>query len=419
MKKVLCILIAFAALTFGCKKSKQPTGPELTTTAATTVTANGAQTGGNITSDGGMSVTKRGIVWATHTSPALSDSLTSNGTGTGPFTTSLMTLFANTTYYIRAYAINSVATTYGNEITFTTAKGAPGVKTTTATAVDATSGIAAGGGNVVTDGGAPVTARGVVYSTTPHPTIASSLTSDGTGTGAFTSSMGPFTANKTYYYRAYATNSYGTSYGAELTLGSGNTATVTDYDGNVYGTVTIGTQTWMTSNLKVIHYQNGDPITDGSGASFNFNGATVGVFTYPNGDINNNGLYGKLYNGYAVEDTRNIAPVGWHVPTDAEWQTLEVFEGMAPTDAAVNGYRGTIGAKLTVGGSSGLGLQNAGYLLPSGTYSSFGTAGLYASNTTTVAPSFFFRGFNVQASNPTTIYRAASLYIVSVRCVKN
>jgi len=97
--------------------------------------------------------------------------------------------------------------------------------------------------------------------------------------------------------------------------------TVTDIDGNVYKIVKIGLQWWMAENLKVTHYRNGDAIPnvtdDGTWASF----ATGAYCSYDNAD-SNIATYGLLYNWYAVDDNRNIAPSGWHVPTDDEWQTL-------------------------------------------------------------------------------------------------
>ena len=103
--------------------------------------------------------------------------------------------------------------------------------------------------------------------------------------------------------------------------------TVTDIDGNVYQTITIGDQVWMLENLKVTHYRNGDPIPnvtdDGTWA-----GLTTGAYCeYYNDNFEDVATYGRLYNWFAVADSRNIAPEGWHVPTDAEWQTLVDYLG--------------------------------------------------------------------------------------------
>jgi uncharacterized protein (TIGR02145 family) len=103
-------------------------------------------------------------------------------------------------------------------------------------------------------------------------------------------------------------------------------ATVTDYDGNVYQTVLIGGQCWMMDNLKVTHYRNGDPINHVVDY-YLWGGLTVGAYCNFGNDEGNVAIYGRLYNGYAMNDSRGIAPEGWHVPSDAEWQTLVDYLG--------------------------------------------------------------------------------------------
>jgi len=110
-----------------------------------------------------------------------------------------------------------------------------------------------------------------------------------------------------------------------------NQETLTDIDGNVYKTVTIGTQTWMAENLKVTHYRNGDPIkyvTDNAEWALNYNDFNgFSAYCWYNNDIANKDVYGALYNGYTVFDSRNIAIQGWHVPTADEWRTLINYLG--------------------------------------------------------------------------------------------
>ena len=111
------------------------------------------------------------------------------------------------------------------------------------------------------------------------------------------------------------------------------TGTMTDYDGNVYQTVKIGDQWWMAENLRVTHYKNGYAIplvmdaTDWTLLRHDDDGNGVGAYCYYNNDINNVSTYGLLYNWYAVAHSRGLAPDGWHVPTDAEWRTLETTLG--------------------------------------------------------------------------------------------
>jgi uncharacterized protein (TIGR02145 family) len=116
--------------------------------------------------------------------------------------------------------------------------------------------------------------------------------------------------------------------------------TVTDIDGNVYQTVKIGDQWWMAENLKVTHYQNGDSIRNVTSDSEWSRLSTGAYCTYGN-NTNNTVTYGRLYNWYAVNDNRNIAPAGWHIPTDEEWKQLKMDLGMSQTEADNWGWCGT------------------------------------------------------------------------------
>ncbi|HSN50519.1 MAG TPA: FISUMP domain-containing protein, partial [Bacteroidales bacterium] len=188
--------------------------PELTTVAVTGVTSTGAVSGGNITKDGGVEVTARGICWAATANPTVSDTKTTNGSGTGSFTANITGLTPGASYHVRAYATNSVGTAYGNDIPFTASAVTPTLTTTAITSPARTTAVS--GGNITNNGGAPVTARGVCWSTSSGPLATGSHTSDGTGNGTFTSNITGLTPATTYYVRAYATNTAGTAYGNEL-----------------------------------------------------------------------------------------------------------------------------------------------------------------------------------------------------------
>ena len=149
--------------------------------------------------------------------------------------------------------MNSVGTAYGNNDSLTTLT-TPTLTTTTPSSITVTA--ASSGGNITSNGGAAVTARGVCWNTSTNPTTANSITSNGTGNGTFTSNITGLVANTTYYVRAYATNSVGTAYGNQDTIKT-YTGTVTDCDGNIYYTITIGTQVWMAENLRTTHYRTG------------------------------------------------------------------------------------------------------------------------------------------------------------------
>ena len=98
-----------------------------------------------------------------------------------------------------------------------------------------------------------------------------------------------------------------------------------DYDGNSYSTVKIGNQTWMAENLRTTSYRNGNPITNITNPNEWDGNFSLGAWAHYNNDSQNENPYGKLYNGYAISG--NVCPVGWHVPTDAEWTELSDFLG--------------------------------------------------------------------------------------------
>ena len=155
-----------------------------------------------------------------------------------------------------------------------------------------------------------------------------SKTTDGSGTGTFTSSITGLTAGTTYYVRAYATNSAGTGYGNDIsfTTQQGGVGNVTDDDGNVYHSVTIGTQVWMVENLKTTKYNDGTSIPLVTDATDWHNLLTPGYCWNNNDEATYKATYGALYNWYTV-NTGNLCPTGWHVPGDAEWTTLTTYLG--------------------------------------------------------------------------------------------
>jgi len=314
----------------------------------------------------------------------------------------------------------------------------PTLSTTAATGITTTS--ATSGGDITNDGGAAVSARGVCWNTTGTPTITDNITNDGTGAGSFVSNITDLTANTLYYVRAYATNSLGTSYGNEVsfTTRQSTEETVTDIDGNVYYTVTIGTQTWMFENLKTTKYRNGEAIGTTTPATKDISGESAPKYQWAyNGDEGNASKYGRLYTWYAVNDSRNIAPAGWHVPTDAEWTTLEnylIANGYnydstttgnkiakslaATTDWNSNSGTGTIGNDLTKNNSSGFTALPGGYRVGSGAFDLVGSRGCWWSSTEWTTTMGWSRNLLYYGGN---LYRYTSTKSdgFSVRCVRD
>jgi uncharacterized protein (TIGR02145 family) len=195
---------------------------------------------------------------------------------------------------------------------------------TTISVTNITEYAATSGGNITDAGGAAITEKGVCWSSGLTPTIADSKTTEGRGAGSFTSNITSLNPTTKYYVRAYATNSAGTGYGSAISFTTAGP--LTDIDGNVYHSVSIGTQLWMVENLKVTHYRNGDSIPNVADG-IQWSGLVTGACCDYDNSTSNSSIYGKLYNWYAVHDNRKIAPNGWHVPTDTEWTTLVTYLG--------------------------------------------------------------------------------------------
>ena len=200
------------------KTAASATFPTVTTDAMSNYSTTTLDVGGNVVSEGGATVTEKGVFWSVSHNPENVGIKKIMGWGSGHFKGTIAGLASNTTYYVKAFATNSVGTAYGNEETFKTATSAVLPTVITTEISDVTANSAVSGGNVTSDGYSTITARGVCWNTNENPTILNNKTNNGTGTGTFISNITGLSANTTYYVRAYATNSIGTSYGIEYSF---------------------------------------------------------------------------------------------------------------------------------------------------------------------------------------------------------
>jgi len=197
------------------------------------------------------------------------------------------------------------------------------------------------GGDIFIDGGNPVTQRGVVYSTVTNPMYdgITPFTNDGSGIGTFTSNLTGLLQNTIYYVKAYAITAAGTAYGNEVTFTAGVNYTQgagVTIDGYTYPTIVYGNgQEWMAENLNTTVYNDGTPIpvvSDATSWSANYNtGATNPMMSWQNFDqvTWTSNHFNALYNWYAIDPasngSRNVCPIGWHVPTQVDFCALLNF----------------------------------------------------------------------------------------------
>lgn len=337
--------------------------PTVTTSDVTNISHNFATCGGNVTNVGGSAVTSRGICWSTSQNPTITDNQVVSGSGQGSFTGNMTNLSANTTYYVRAFATSSIGTAYGSQKTFTTLNGLPTV--VTSTDVSAEIYVAYGGGEVTSEGGSSVTARGVCYSTSQNPTLSDNHTTNGTGTGTFSSTIGAggwLTENTTYYIRAYATNSYGTAYGAQVSVKTHKPCPTGGISGNSSypGLYTVG-------NDKLVYFSQGnlqksctgsyyfadkqwDYIGNDNITSLQNNWGYIDLFGW--GTANNPTNTSTSTNNYTTFTDWGTKPISnggnaaniWRTLTSDEWNYL-LFQRIAYyrfAKATVNGVKGLI-----------------------------------------------------------------------------
>ncbi len=217
MKKIISLatLLLFVAVLNGCKKNDSAKIPGLSTSPVTEITGISATSGGTIASDGGAAITSRGVCWSTSVNPVTADSKTSDGEGSGQFVSHLTDLTAGTTYHVRAYAVNSAGTAYGDDVTFATTGSAPAAVTGAATNI--TTGGATLNGTVNAND-EPTTISFEYGSSTDYgqTAVATPAVASGSTDTDITASLSGLTAGTSYHFRIKAVNASGTTYGADM-----------------------------------------------------------------------------------------------------------------------------------------------------------------------------------------------------------
>lgn len=287
--------------------------PIVRTVAASEITATSVVITGFIEEDGNAEITSKGFCWSQTTySPGISDSVVVSS-GENTFSDSIRLAPAET-YYIRAFAVNTVGVAYGKVLKVKALGSLPKIESVIVDCTTESATIMAkiDGGDLptqVTLSHGPTNAYGQSIEIGESDTIDVEI-------------LGLNYSTK-YYYSITAKNSLGeTSFTGNFTT---KNPTMTDIDGNVYQSVKIGDQIWLAENLKVTHYNDGtpilNPIEDEDWIKAGEDG--IGAYCYYNNDPEIGKIYGPLYNWYTI-NTGKLAPEGWHVPTNAEWKKLNV-----------------------------------------------------------------------------------------------
>ena len=347
-KKVLLTVcwLTLVIIAHSCRKEDPPTIPVVESVIITDITQTTAIGGGQIVTDGGKPVTKRGVCWGVTNQPTINDNKTTDGTGDGSFVSSITGLAPGVLYYVRAYATNGVGTGYGDPVSFKTNPVVQAEITTTIIS-DITTNSAKSGGTIVSNGGGEITTCGVCWSLNHEPKTTDAKTTDALSGNTFTSNLSNLEYFKTYYVRAYATNSAGTVYGNErefTTAAAPPTVTTSEVTNKSYRSATVGGE---------VTADGGRPVTDKgicyathTNPKFNENNKTVGnglgAFTVDLAGLEPNTVYHVRAYAATAADTA--------YGSDIEFKTLELSVSQVTTKKAeYNGGDGYI-AEVTTGG---------------------------------------------------------------------
>jgi uncharacterized protein (TIGR02145 family) len=325
-------------------------------------------------------------------------------------------------YHFRAKAENSFGTVYGNDVEFICGY-PPEARTILATNLTCTTAALNGAVNAnavstsVTFQYGSTTDYGQEVTPEQSPVTGSNFTN----VSADISDLKP---GRSYHFRVKALNSVGTTNGSDVIFTTRSSNTVTDVDGNVYNTVTIGIQVWMAENLKTSKYNDGTSIpniTDNTAWS----ALNIGAYSDYSNNLSNSTTYGRLYNWYAVDATsnsgKNLCPTGWHVPTDAEWTTLITYlggESVAGGKLKENGTTHWTTPNTGATNETGFTALPGGHRKNDGVYSGIGSMGHWWSSTEYATTSAWLMKMVTSSTNAIRPYSRSKQAGFSVRCVE-
>lgn len=347
---VLTTIVAFFFVS--CNEEDPANKPSVTTVSTADITFSSVTISANIASNGGSKIIAKGICYGTTTAPTVEGDTTNQGEGNENFVSHLSDLTPNTTYYVRAYATNAVGTSYGEELSFTTQTGLAEV---TLTVTEITYKKASVSLSITFSGASDITNSGFVYSSENSvPTIMDIMWPTGSSELNIQHYLTELTIGTTYYVRAFAQNAQGMAYSNVVEITTLSIPEATDIDGNTYGTVVIGDNAWMTENLKVTKFSNGDAIPTTVNATNN-EVAPIYQWVYNDDDANLN--FGRLYTWYVATDSRNVCPTGWHVPNYEELNTLRE-SAYALREVGTTSWNNNSGTNTTGFSAKGSGIRD-------------------------------------------------------------
>jgi uncharacterized protein (TIGR02145 family) len=297
----------------------------------------------------------------------------------------------------------------------------------------------------VSDGGSDILEQGICWSSRPNPTTEDNKVEGVLGSQFFEGKMEPLDPFTVYFYRAYAMNGVGISYGEQFGFKTlWDNSVITDFDGNSYETVQIGDQVWMTENMRTTHMSDGTPIDRiEEDADWMLLGSDAMAYSYYENRTTAPDTFGILYTWSAAlngaessfdvpSGIQGVCPNGWHIPSDVEWKILEIEMGLSELISNEDGWRGwDEGGKLKITGTSlwkapndlatnesGFSALPAGFRDADGSFSHLGSFTAFWSTTGYDADGAWMRGLHAWRGEITRdVYPRKNGF--SVRCLRD